>query len=427
MPERLPVVGGDEDSWGTVLNGYLGVGHNADGTNKFTSTTVTNALGYTPLNKAGDTIGSGDAVAMYNTTTAQLLRIVKGTAGSPDAVAGPLLKLERTLQIAHTSFTGDGVEPCATIVGIGTGTTTNDGQVVGVAGLAKSASTTTSSTGGDDACGLYGVGRITGSGTGVGIGAFLNGRRDTNTGLANGAEVTSDNNTATAGSYNTTGFSDTTGLWIRPAGLADSGVGISFGNPVGMQFKVGIGFPAHVNGGKTGGAADYSFRDDANATTSIAINGTHTTALAVASGAGKVLYGRTSDGGIAADVIVSGTNTGRAALQVQPVSSSQAVSVFMVASDTSTEWFSIGATGNMRLIDKNMVLGTSTGTIFGTASNQKQGWWGHSPVVQPSSITVTNYTAASRSFNRSSYTMDQLADFVCEIFTTILKGTGFHA
>ena len=32
---RLPVVGGDANTWGTVLNDYLGVSHNADGTLKF--------------------------------------------------------------------------------------------------------------------------------------------------------------------------------------------------------------------------------------------------------------------------------------------------------------------------------------------------------------------------------------------------------
>lgn len=34
MTERLPVVGTDTDTWGTVLNGFLGVAHNADGTLK---------------------------------------------------------------------------------------------------------------------------------------------------------------------------------------------------------------------------------------------------------------------------------------------------------------------------------------------------------------------------------------------------------
>ncbi len=34
MTERLPTVAGDSNAWGTILNGYLGVAHNSDGTQK---------------------------------------------------------------------------------------------------------------------------------------------------------------------------------------------------------------------------------------------------------------------------------------------------------------------------------------------------------------------------------------------------------
>jgi hypothetical protein len=60
MPtQRLPTVGGDPNSWGTVLNGFLGVAHNTDGTliTSAVSTAgaemTTNkgaASGYAPLN-----------------------------------------------------------------------------------------------------------------------------------------------------------------------------------------------------------------------------------------------------------------------------------------------------------------------------------------------------------------------------------------
>jgi hypothetical protein len=66
---------------------------------------------------------------------------------------------------------------------------------------------------------------------------------------------------------------------------------MSFGNPFGLQFKVGIGFPAQVTSGLTGAVADSSIRDDGNATTSIDIRGTHTSAILVASGAGAVNLG----------------------------------------------------------------------------------------------------------------------------------------
>lgn len=38
---RLPTVGGDTNTWGTVLNDFLGVAHNADGTLKLTQNTQT--------------------------------------------------------------------------------------------------------------------------------------------------------------------------------------------------------------------------------------------------------------------------------------------------------------------------------------------------------------------------------------------------
>ena len=37
MPPRLPTVGSDTNNWGTILNQYLTVSHNADGTLKSTA------------------------------------------------------------------------------------------------------------------------------------------------------------------------------------------------------------------------------------------------------------------------------------------------------------------------------------------------------------------------------------------------------
>ena len=34
MTQRLPTVGGDSGNWGTVLNGFLGVGHSSTGLNQ---------------------------------------------------------------------------------------------------------------------------------------------------------------------------------------------------------------------------------------------------------------------------------------------------------------------------------------------------------------------------------------------------------
>ncbi len=42
MAERLPVVGGDAAAWGTILNGFLGVSLNPDGTLKLVVSVKTN-------------------------------------------------------------------------------------------------------------------------------------------------------------------------------------------------------------------------------------------------------------------------------------------------------------------------------------------------------------------------------------------------
>ena len=238
-------------------------------------------------------IGSGDSVQISNATIGQLLDLKAGTAASPNTISDPLLKIERTQQLSSADWTAgsDGAEPCAAIIGIGSGTTTNDGQVVGVFGGAKSSSTTVVSSGGDDACGIYGIGRITGSGTGAGIGGFFNGRRDTDTGKAVGLEISADNNTATAGTYSSSGVNTVTGIWLHATGTARGGVGLVISNPFDVQFDVGIAFNAQGTGGPI---LSTSIRDDSSSTTSIAINGTHTTALAVAAGAGYGVIGATA-------------------------------------------------------------------------------------------------------------------------------------
>jgi len=168
-------------------------------------------------------------------------------------------------------------------------------KTVGVVGGAVDSGTANGGSGGVDACGVYGVGRITGSGIGTGIGAFVAGRRDTNTGKANGIEVSCQNYTASAGVVTTNGFSDTTGLWIECTGNSDSAVGIAFGNPFGFQYDTGILFTSQVNNAKTGAAKTYAIRDEGNSANGILVNGTKTGyAIAVGSGAGPVLIAGTT-------------------------------------------------------------------------------------------------------------------------------------
>lgn len=60
---RLPTVGQDNNEWGTVLNEYLGVSHNADGT-------IKQEVLLSPETVAMDTtVSFAKAVTAYSTTT----------------------------------------------------------------------------------------------------------------------------------------------------------------------------------------------------------------------------------------------------------------------------------------------------------------------------------------------------------------------
>jgi uncharacterized protein YaiE (UPF0345 family) len=249
------------------------------------------SLGYTPVNVAGDTmtgplaLGTGDAEQIFVATTGQRLNSFRGAAASPDTSPHPVVKNARLIELLTAAVTGDGGEQAAVGLDVAVGTASNQVQVVGRRAGAIS-------VGAYDAAALYGTGIASTGSTGVAIGVVAAARRTVDTGKVSALQVTSGNLTATAGTYGTTGLSDTGGGWIVASGNSDSGAGLVFGNPYGMQFKVGIGFPAQVAGGKTGAVADSSFRDDGTAAQSIDIRGTHATAaIHVANGSGPVLIG----------------------------------------------------------------------------------------------------------------------------------------
>ena len=166
---------------------------------------------------AKQTVGSGDAQQIYNAVNAQDLALKRGTAVSPDGNTHPLFKAERTLSIAEAAVTGDGVENLSSVVGISVGTSACETQPVGVGGFAKTSSTVGAP--GNDACGLYGVGRVTGSGTGRGFGGFVLGRRDTDTGGVTALEIGVANFTATAVPYNSAGSNLCQGIWLTAPGI----------------------------------------------------------------------------------------------------------------------------------------------------------------------------------------------------------------
>ena len=251
---------------------------------------------------AGQTnIGSGDSIGFYiSSRPAQNLAVKIGTSASPDQIPNPSLKVERTLSITDAiqtanGITGDAAEAYSAIVGTTKGVSGTEIQPVGVAGFASNDSASNPVGGGsNDAAGIYGTGRITGSGTGVGIGAYFAGRRDNDVGKYTGMEVQAANYGTVDTTYNSTGYGSS-GIWLNANGNANTGGGIIISNPFGRQFSVGLAFTAQVTGGLTGGVASTTIRDDSTSERSLLINGTHSiAAIAVAPGAGSVGIGTTT-------------------------------------------------------------------------------------------------------------------------------------
>lgn len=128
---RLPQIGGDEGNWGQILNEYLEVAHNADGTVKAGSisgsslqsnsvdvdkiaTTGTPSNGqvltYTGTNLAWNTPGGSDSVADASTTVKGVIQLSGDLAGTAAAPTVPgLATKESAVSVGTTAqyYRGD--------------------------------------------------------------------------------------------------------------------------------------------------------------------------------------------------------------------------------------------------------------------------------------------------------------------------------
>ena len=250
--------------------------------------------GATTVAAGGLNIGVGDNQVVFTppVTTPTQVSVIQGSNASPYTGISPMVKMVMTRSNDGSAIVGDGSQQMTTLEIQAVGDASSKAQPVGVFSGCKNSGTVAFDTAiRPDCVGVYGVGRITGSGIGSGIGAVFVGRRDTDTGRLTGVEVAGQNYTATDGTYLSTGASATKALWVNAAGDADTGVGLSFNNPFGRQFKVGLAFGNQVNNGKTGPTVDADIQSDSLATTSLKIGGTHTYGMTVASTAGSVVFG----------------------------------------------------------------------------------------------------------------------------------------
>lgn len=294
--------------------------------------------------------------------------LAAGTQAQPITVAQPTVKLSSTFgtSLATAGSLANSEKAGTTFAAYAQDASGCGVQITGVLGSAKQLTAT-----GSDAVGVYGLGTISGAGTGIGTGGYFEGRRLVDTGKALGFEVRVSNLTATGGTYSSAGLSDTQGLWITSAGTsgAASGAGISLGAISGSKFRVGYGATA-------GSIADSTFRDDSSSTVSLDIRGTHTYAMDLSNFTPA-----------ASSRAIRLGNTHR----FSSVNAAGSGVVDLFACDSSDRFqFFPGTPGNVVFSNGvNIVFSTgASGSQIGTGSTQKLAFYGATPIVRPSGTPV---------------------------------------
>ncbi len=228
------------------------------------------------------------------------LEVVDGASGAEITTPGATVRISRVENVPSSIAGGNqgDNEANAAFVATSIGTSTSQMQSAAILGQATISSTVSMA----DAVGLFGFGGVTGSGVGVGRGAYVEGRRDTTTGDASGLEVRAQNATTSSEYYDVSNFPRVSGLWLTcqtsktlPAAICGPGIALAgldssgnSGSPTSSTWHVGIGFtqssiasvpPSNMN------VESAAVRDDSGAYTSYSLSGTHTYGIDAASSA----------------------------------------------------------------------------------------------------------------------------------------------
>jgi|SRR5215207_2837589 len=344
---------------------------------------------------------AGDDQGLYLaslTNVAQRMNIRHGSVANPVVTSGPTFKVSRTEAATRAAIEAvggagtDGAEQVGAIMGVSVGTSSTEVQPVAIYGAAKNSSS--AAGGGDDACAIYGTGRVTGTGTGSGIGGFLLGRRDNDTGNANALELHCANWGTVATPYTSIGFSKSQALWINCSGNADSASGITISCAFERQFENGISFTAQVSGGKTGGVREAAIRDDSTAVESIVINGSHTNGL-------NLKGGTFSGWGIALPNNV--------AIGARNAAGSADVSLLKLNAFDEVETATMRVTSRINFSASGAIAASTAagGFKLGTGTTQLIGFWNATPVAQPTTgVTAATFVANAGTAVNDASTFD---------------------
>jgi hypothetical protein len=254
----------------------------------FAGGTLSGALTLTPAPAGQSLIDTpGTVTPVYGDWPSQRWELAIGSAATPITTAGPALRASLYQNMLNTSCGNNKNDTACSSAGVfnavGPATTT---MVTGgiFAGAISSATAA-----GMDAIAVNASGQVSGSGVGIGTGAYLEGRRNTNTGLTLGAEITAINHTSSDCTYSTTAISQCDGIWVSARGLTpgptkdSAAVHVGLGDAFGF-WRVGLGTT-------TGSVLDTSIDLNDSATTGFKLSGTHTTALSSSTTSGSWGFG----------------------------------------------------------------------------------------------------------------------------------------
>jgi hypothetical protein len=191
-----------------------------------------------------------------------------GTTGAPLTTAGSLLKISGTFDQAASIYPSSNAGVTEGSAGIAVhvqnkGTT--GAQIAGVFASVQGNGTTT----GADAVALYGIATALSSATTGAAGAYLQGQRNSATGIATGAEIRVQNESGVDDTYTGVAAEKTMAVWATSSGTGGKKNSVAFGaGNAGSPFRVG--FSAFATS-----VSDVSFDDQSSSTTSFRAQGTH--------------------------------------------------------------------------------------------------------------------------------------------------------
>jgi hypothetical protein len=115
---------------------------------------------------------------------------------------------------------------------------------------------------------------------------------------------------------------------------------------------------------------------------------------------------------------LSGFTTLTTRTWVVPNASSTFAGISVAQTFSATQTFSGGVsitTADLTITDRNVVLGSAAGTKFGTATTQKQAWWGATPVAQITGYGTPTNGSHQASFDASTISLPNLAAAVAQL------------